>query len=99
MKIGILYKNKILFIIQFRNFAFHLISKIYIKKKKEKRYLRMKDYICKNEFELHEKNNICVNQSYISHFTSNTWKKDFARQYWFNDRVNNDVYNLQVEHT
>lgn len=52
MKIGILYKNKILFIIQFRNFAFHLISKIYIKKKKEKRYLRMKDYICKNEFEL-----------------------------------------------
>lgn len=43
MKIGILCKNKILFIIQFRNFAFHLILKIYIKKKKEKRYLRMKD--------------------------------------------------------
>lgn len=48
---------------------------------------------------LHEKNNICVNRPYISHLTSNTWKKDFARQYWFNDRVNNDVYNLQVEHT
>lgn len=88
--------------LDFENFIHNSISETlrsilfqkYIKKKQVNIYKREK--LFKDErLYLHE-NNICVNQSYILHLTSHTWKKDFARQYWFNGRVNN---NLEIERT